>query len=105
MAVLGRSYLVMQAAFRRGLARLPFAVLEIHPDNGSEFFNQHMVRFWQEVVSAAQLSRSRPYQKNDNRNVEQKNSSLVRAYLGFARLDSARQTLALSEFYDRRWLP
>ena len=105
MAVLGRSYLVMQAAFRRGLARLPFAVLVIHPDNGSEFFNQHMVRFWQEVVSAAQLSRSRPYQKNDNRNVEQKNSSLVRAYLGFARLDSARQTLALSEFYDRRWLP
>ena len=43
MAVLGRSYLVMQAAFRRGLARLPFAVLEIHPDNGSEFFNQHRV--------------------------------------------------------------
>ena len=79
----------MQAAFRRGLARLPFAVLEIHPDNGSEFFNQHMVRFWAEVVSGATLSRSRPYQKNDNRNVEQKNSSLVRAYLGFARLDSA----------------
>ena len=72
MAVLGRSYVVMQAAFRRGLARLPFAVLEIHPDNGSEFFNQHMVRFWQEVVGAAQLSWSRPDQKNDNRNVEQK---------------------------------
>jgi len=97
MAVLGRSYVVMQAAFRRGLARLPFAVLEIHPDNGSEFFNQHMVRFWAEVVSGATLSRSRPYQKNDNRNVEQKNSSLVRAYLGFARLDSAGQMLALNE--------
>jgi hypothetical protein len=104
MAVLGRSYLVMQAAFRRGLARLPFAVLEIHPDNGSEFFNQHMVRFWAEVVSAATLSRSRPYQKNDNRNVEQKNSSLVRAYLGFARLDSGAQMLALNELYDQMWL-
>lgn len=104
MAVLGRSYLVMQAAFRRGLARLPFAVLEIHPDNGSEFFNQHMLRFWQEVVSAATLSRSRPYQKNDNRNVEQKNSSLVRAYLGFARLDSGLQTLALNALYDQMWL-
>ncbi|MDO9065657.1 MAG: integrase, partial [Chloroflexota bacterium] len=104
MAVLGRGYLVMQAAFRRGLARLPFAVLEIHPDNGSEFFNQHMVRFWQEVVSAATLSRSHPYQKNDNRNVEQKNSSLVRAYLGFARLDSGVQTLALNELYDQMWL-
>jgi len=104
MAVLGRSYVVMQAAFRRGLARLPFAVLEIHPDNGSEFFNQHMMRFWAEVVSGATLSRSRPYQKNDNRNVEQKNSSLVRAYLGFARLDSAGQMLALNELYDQMWL-
>lgn len=104
MAVLGRGYLVMQAAFRRGLARLPFAVLEIHPDNGSEFFNQHLVRFWAEVVSGATLSRSRPYQKNDNRNVEQKNSSLVRAYLGFARLDSAGQTLALNALYDQMWL-
>jgi len=104
MAVLGRGYLGMQAAFRRGLARLPFAVLELHPDNGSEFFNQHMVRFWGEVISGATLSRSRPYQKNDNRHVEQKNSSLVRAYLGFARLDSARQTLALNELYDQMWL-
>jgi hypothetical protein len=104
MAVLGRGYLGMQAAFRRGLARLPFAVLELHPDNGSEFFNQHRVRFWGQVISGATLSRSRPYQKNDNRNVEQKNSSLVRAYLGFARLDSARQTLALNELYDQMWL-
>ena len=38
-------------------------------------------------MSGATLSRSRPYQKNDNRHVEQKNSPLVRAYLGFARLD------------------
>ena len=95
----------MPAAFRRVLVRLPCAVLEIHPDNGSEFFNQHRVRFWQEVVSATTPSRSRHYQKNDNRNVEQKNSSLVRAYLGFARLDSARQTLALNELYDQMWLP
>ena len=39
IAVLGRSSLVMQDAFRRALARLPFPVLGIHPDNGSEFFN------------------------------------------------------------------
>ncbi len=104
MAVLGRGYQVMQAAFRRGLARLPFAVLEIHPDNGSEFFNQHLLRFWPEVVKGVNLSRSRPYQKNDNRHVEQKNSSLVRAYLGFTRLDSGAQTLALNELYDQMWL-
>lgn len=42
VAVLGRSGLVMEAAFRRILARLPFAIIELHPDNGSEFLNNHL---------------------------------------------------------------
>jgi hypothetical protein len=46
VALLGRSYLVMEDAFRRILARLPFPVLELHPDNGSEFFNAHLRVFW-----------------------------------------------------------
>jgi len=87
-AVLGRSYLVMQDAFHHILSSLPFQVLEVHPDNGSEFFNYHLLRFWQEKAPAIQLSRSRPFHKpvlseaegNDNPFVEQKNSSLVRAY-------------------------
>ena len=87
-AVLGRSQRVMEDAFRRILARLLFPVVEIHPDNGSEFFNDHLVRFWKDVVKGVQLSRSRPYHKNDNRFVEQKNFTLVRAYLGNERLDS-----------------
>ena len=100
VAVLGRSYLVMQDAFRRILARLPFPMLEIHPDNGSEFFNHHMLRFWGEIVEGVKISRSRPYQKNDNRNVEQKNSTLVRAYLGYDRIDSVTQVIATNELYD-----
>jgi hypothetical protein len=103
VAVLGRSYLVMQDAFRRIVARLPFPIREIHPDNGSEFLNHHMVRFWGELVQGVILSRSRPYQKNDNRNVEQKNATLVRAYLGHERLDSVAQVLALNELYDEMW--
>jgi hypothetical protein len=43
-AMLGRSYRVMKDAFRCVLARLPFPVLEIHPDNGSEFFNHHLLQ-------------------------------------------------------------
>ena len=101
MAALGRSYLVMEAAFRRILARLPFPVLEIHPDNGSEFLNDHLVRFFRETVRDLQLSRSRPYHKNDNRNVEQKNSTLVRAYLGCDRLDTVEQTQVLNLLYDK----
>lgn len=103
-AILGRSYLVMQDGFNRILACLPFPVIEVHPDNGSEFFNHHMLRFWNEAVPGVQLSRSRPYQKNDNRIVEQKNSTLVRAYLGYDRLDTVAHTLAINELYDKMWV-
>ena len=94
--VLGRSYRVMQDGFTRIQARLPFAIRELHPDNGSEFFNDHLVTFWKELVVGVRLSRSRPYHKNDNRFVEQKNDTLVRAYLGNERLDTVAQTLAMN---------
>jgi transposase InsO family protein len=98
-AILGRSYTVMADALRGIMARLPFPILEIHSDNGSEFLNAHLVRFWHELVPGVQLSRSRPYHKNDNRFVEQRNATLVRAYLGHGRLDSVAQTLALNYLY------
>jgi len=104
VAVLGRGYIAMQDGFQRALARLPFAVLQLHPDNGSEFFNAHMLKFWGERVRQAELSRSRPWRKNDNRFVEQKNDSLVRAYLGKERLDTVAQTRVLNALYDKMWL-
>ncbi len=104
VAVLGRAYLVMSDAFQRIDDRLPFPILEIHPDNGREFFNQHMIRFWKHRFPGAELSRSRPYHKKDNRIVEQKNSTLVRAYLGNERLDTVAQTLALNQLYDKMWI-
>ncbi len=104
VAVLGRSYLVMQDAFRRILKRLPFPVLEVHPDNGSEFLNHHLLRFWDKAVPGVRLSRSRAWHKNDNRFVEQKNSTLVRAYLGYDRLDTVEQTNLLNALYDKMWL-
>lgn len=103
VAILGRSYRVMEWAFRYILARLPFPILELHPDNGSEFLNQHLIRFFHEQVSGADLSRSRPYHKNDNRKVEQKNSTLVRALIGHDRLDTVEQTCLLNQFYDQMW--
>jgi len=94
----------MKNAFQQILARLPFPILEIHPDNGSEFFNHHMLRFWNEAIPGVQLSRSRPYHKRDNRFVEQKNSSLVRGYLGHDRLDSVTQTVAVNRLYNMMWI-
>jgi hypothetical protein len=103
VAVLGRNQEAMEAGFRRVMKRLPFPVLQLHPDNGSEFFNDHMIRFWGENIVGLKLSRSRPYRKNDNRIVEQKNDTLVRAYLGYERMDTAAQCEALNALYDRMW--
>ena len=102
-ALLGRSFRVMEAGFHRILARLPFPIRGLHPDNGTEFFNQHMARFWA-TYPDVELSRSRPYQKNDNRFVEQKNGSLVRYYVGDIRLDTVVQTQALERLYQQLWL-
>ena len=89
----------MKDGFECILGNLPFPVLEIHPDNGSEFFNQHLLRFWDNTVPDLDISRSRPYHKNDNRFVEENNSSLVRAYVGHGRLDTLPHLLILREVY------
>jgi hypothetical protein len=104
VAVYGRSYRVMADGFEYMLARLPFAVQEIHPDNGGEFFNRHLLRYWKEKVPDLQLSRSRPYQKNDNRFVEENNHSLIRTYIGHDRLDTQAQLKALRQLYEKLWL-
>jgi hypothetical protein len=92
------------AGFRRILARLPFALVELHPDNGSEFLNNHVWRFFRDTLPGLSFSRSRPWQKNDNRFVEQKNQSLVRAYLGYDRLDSLLHVELVNQLYDKMWL-
>lgn len=103
-ALLGRSYRAMEDGLVRCDLRLPFPVREIHPDNGSEFFNAHMLRFYGERYTAAHISRSRPWHKNDNRFVEHRNGALIRRWLGHDRLDSAAQARMLNQIYDRLWL-
>lgn len=104
VAILGRSQEAMVKGFRKVQERLPFPITHLHPDNGSEFFNDHLIRYFGEEVTGLRLSRSRPYRKNDNRFVEQKNSSLVRAYVGYERLDGGAQCAALNALYDQLWI-
>lgn len=104
VALLGRSQHAMAAAFRCVLDRLPFPVRELHPDNGGEFFNDHLFRLFGDTLPGLRLSRSRPYHKNDNRFVEQKNATLVRAYVGHHRLDTPEQIADLNALYDRMWV-
>lgn len=94
----------MEGGFEQILACLPFPVKELHPDNGSEFFNAHLVRYWKDKVSGVQLSRSQPWHKNDNRMVKQKNDTLVRKYLGDLRLETPEQIAALNALYEDMWL-
>ena len=104
VAVLGRSQAAMEEGFRRVQERLPFPITHLHLDNGSEFFNHHLLRYFSETMTGVQISRSRPYRKNDNRFVEQKNATLVRAYLGYERLDTLGQYAALNALYNQLWV-
>jgi len=99
-AILGRSGVVMQDAFCVLKHRLPFSIREIHTDNGSEFLNGHMLRFWPQLVPGVKLTRNRPWCKNDSRFVEQKNFSLVRAYVGYGRYDTVEQAWAINYLYE-----
>jgi hypothetical protein len=103
-AIFGRSSRVMQNGFDFLLKRLPFPVRELHPDNGAEFFNHPMIRFWKQRLPNIQISRSRPYQKNDNRFVEENNASLIRAYVGHGRFDTQLHLAVLRTLYDKLWL-
>lgn len=102
--IFGRSYRVMENGFDFVLSRLPFPVLEIHPDNGAEFFNHHLLHFWGQRIANLELSRSRPYQKNDNRFIEENNHSLVRAYVGHGRFDTQAHLRTLRLLYQKLWL-
>lgn len=100
-AILGRSYLVVGDALHCLFQNWPCPVLEVHPDNGSEFLNAHLLTFFAQHYPQVKLSRSRPGKPNDNRLVEQKNDTGVRRYLGDRRFDTVTQTRYLNRIYER----
>lgn len=76
---------------------LPFRILGIDSDNGSEYINGHILRYCRarDIV----FTRSRPYQKNDNAHVEQKNWEAIRKIVGYHRLDTEQQLAILNKLY------
>lgn len=81
--------------------RLPFKLLGLDPDNGSEFINWHMHRYCKK--NAITLTRSRAYKKNDNAHIEQKNWTAVRQLVGYDRLEKKAQLKILNELYANSW--
>jgi hypothetical protein len=77
--------------------KLPFDLLGIDSDNGGEFINDQLVRFCHEEQIT--FTRSRSYRKNDNCFIEQKNYTIVRRYVGYARYDTEIAQKLLNELY------
>jgi hypothetical protein len=97
VGVAGKGQLGVCAALQAVRARLPFAVLGIDSDNGSEFLNAHLLGYCQREQLT--FTRSRPYWKNDQAHVEQKNWSVVRRLLGYDRYSSPEALEALTAVY------
>jgi hypothetical protein len=76
----------------------PFPWTEIHPDSGTEFVNAHCVAF--ATREGLRMTRSRPYHKNDNCFVEERNGHIVRTYIGYARFDAREVVDELNLLYD-----
>ena len=76
---------------------LPFALLGLDSDNGGEFLNYHVLRWLQQRPRPVFMTRSRPYKKDDNAHVEQKNWTHVRQWFGYERYDNADAVEPINE--------
>lgn len=85
------SLILMQKSF-------PFPIKGIHSDNGSEFINESVLSFTKD--NQIKFTRSRPYKKNDNPHVEQKNYSVLRRNTGYLRYEKPEHGVILSELYN-----
>lgn len=93
-----RSQEAVSEAIRRMRQRLPFPLFGIDSDNGSEFINDTLYRYC--LDEQITFTRSRPYQKNDQAHVEQKNWSVVRHTVGYDRWETEQELALLESIYD-----
>lgn len=102
--VLGKGQEAVQQAIDDIRCRLPFELLGIDSDNGSEFINNHLFGYCQ-TEPKLQFTRGRPYKKDDNAHIEQKNWTHVRKLLGYGRFESREAVAAVNDLYrtELRW--
>jgi hypothetical protein len=96
-ALLGKSQVRVQEALDDIRQALPFRLQGIDSDNGSEFINDQLVRYCQR--HRIQFTRARPYKKDDNAHIEQKNWTHVRKLVGYLRYDTPAAVAALNDLY------
>ena len=98
-AVLGKGEETILDAFCQMRASLPFPVLSIDSDNGGEFINNRLFRYCQ--GERLGFTRSRPYKKDDNAHIEQKNWTHVRKIIGWDRYDTPEAVRAMNDLYTQ----
>ncbi len=102
-AIWNKSAAAVLAQTRQIERELPFPLLGFDADNGSEFLNHALWRYFRQRRRPVQFTRSRAYHKNDNAHVEQKNWTKVRLLLGYARYDQPELVDVVQRLYRRDW--
>lgn len=97
------SVIVDQMKRIRGV--LPFQMLGLATDNGSEFLNEEMLAYAKSKPEPFIFVRRRAYKKNDNAHVEQKNFTHVRELFGYERIEDMQTVLLMNEIYQAYWNP
>lgn len=99
LALLFRDQQMVLQAVRQARGQLPVPLLALDTDNGSEFLNNSLYGYCdaEEII----FTRSRPYKKNDQCFVEQKNGVIVRQFIGYERFEGVEPCRALAQLYDR----
>ena len=102
-AVMGRGQMATFEALQDIKNSLPFPLVGIDPDNDSSFINYHLWAYCEK--HKIQFTRSRPYKKNDNAHIEQKNWTNVRKIFGYVRYDTQEALQAMNDLYrnELRW--
>jgi hypothetical protein len=98
LAVRQRNQQTVFEAIQSMRGRLPFPLLGIDSDNGSELINDLLYRYCQ--TEKITFTRSRPYKKNDQAHVEQKNWSVVRHLIGYDRFETDSEYQLLQSIYE-----
>ena len=80
-------------------ARLPFALKGFDCDNGSEFLNYHLLRYFTNHPRKVAFTRTRPYKKNDSAHVEQKNWTHVRQLFDYDRFEDKQLIALMNDLY------
>ena len=98
MAIANKTQIAVSQAIQELRQRLPFPLLGLDSDNGSEFINDNLFRYCQ--TEQITFTRSRPYRKNDQAHVEQKNWSVVRHTIGYDRFETVEELALLNSIYS-----